>query len=574
MKFPTESALLQAATISTVTAQSYNTRFDGVTWDNANWVLKTTTLDQGHYQSRMSLANGYLGINLAAVGPFFEVDTPVDGDMISGWPLFDRRQTFATISGFWDSQPTTNGSNFPWLYQYGGESVISGVPHWAGLTVQTGDSILDASVEASQVSGFSSTVDFKAGVMSWNYTWTPADRTSLSIEYIMLVHKLYINQAAVQLKITPTSDINVTITDILDGDCAVRTDFVKKGSENSSSTIWTAVRPNGISNVTAYIYSTLLGDGFSTTQTITESPDIGSNKSSIAQSVHIGLSGGSTSTITKYIGGASTDAFSNPQSVARNASTSAATAGFDNLMQSHTEEWSNIITVDSVDHYSVPENGSLPHDPYIIEQQITSVTNPFEMLQNTVSANAIALAGKNSMLNANSISVGGLGSDSYAGLVFWDADIWMSSGLVVSFPEAAKAIINYRVRLFPQAKENINMAFSSSQNETGKFSSGGAVFPWTSGRFGNCTGTGPCFDYEYHINGDIGLGLYNYYAVTGDKGTFEEEMFPVYDAISTFYSDLLTLNASSGDWILTNATDPVSLDHMTMMEKLELTSTG
>ena len=563
MGIPTKCALFLAATVSTVAtaaaqAQIYSTRFDGVTWDNDNWSLMTTTLDQGHYQSRMSLANGYLGINLAAVGPFFEVDTPVDGDMVNGWPLFGRRQTFATISGFWDSQPTTNGSNFPWLYQYGGESVISGVPHWAGLTVATGDSILNASVEASQISNFSSTVNFKTGVMSWNYTWTPVNGSSLLVEYTMLVHKLYVNQAAVQLKLTAASDLNVTVTDVLDGDCAVRTDFVDKGFDNSSNTIWTAVRPNGISDVAAYLYSTLSGDAISSTQPITESSHIGANQSSIAQSVQMVLSGGITTTITKYIGGASTDGFSDPQSVARNASTSAADAGFDSLMQSHIAEWTAILTTDSVDDYSFPQNSSLPDDSYIVEQQITSITNPFEMLQNTVGANAIAIAGNNSMLNANSIAVGGLGSDSYAGLIFWDADIWMSSGLVVSFPEAAKAIINYRERLFPQAQENVNMSFSSSQNETGKFSSGGAVFPWTSGRFGNCTGTGPCFDYEYHINGDIGLGLYNYYVVTGDEDTFKDDLFPIYDAISTLYSDLLTLNTSSGEWVLTNATDPVS----------------
>lgn len=63
--------MLLAAMVKTVAAHIYNTRFDGVTWDNDNWILKTTTFDQGHYQSRMSLANGYLGINLAAVGPFF-----------------------------------------------------------------------------------------------------------------------------------------------------------------------------------------------------------------------------------------------------------------------------------------------------------------------------------------------------------------------------------------------------------------------------------------------------------------------------------------------------------------------
>ena len=93
----------------------YETAFDGVTWDNANWRLNTTSLDQGHYQSRMTVANGYHGISVAALGPFFEVDTPVDGDIIGGWPLYSRRQTFATIGGFWDVQPETNASNFDWL---------------------------------------------------------------------------------------------------------------------------------------------------------------------------------------------------------------------------------------------------------------------------------------------------------------------------------------------------------------------------------------------------------------------------------------------------------------------------
>lgn len=110
-----------AALCSCSQAKIYETRFNGTTWDDDAWSITTTNLDQGHYQSRMSLGNGYLGINLAAVGPFFDVDVQVNGDNIQGWPLFDRRQSFATIAGFWDSQPTTNGTNFGWLNQYGGE---------------------------------------------------------------------------------------------------------------------------------------------------------------------------------------------------------------------------------------------------------------------------------------------------------------------------------------------------------------------------------------------------------------------------------------------------------------------
>ncbi|KAK4972550.1 alpha,alpha-trehalase ath1 [Elasticomyces elasticus] len=551
------SALLVAARFAD--AIIYDTRFNGTTWDDDNWRITTTNLDQGHYQSRMSLANGYLGINLAAVGPFFEVDSPVNEDQINGWPLFDRRQTFATIAGFYDEQATTNGTNFEWLNQYGGESVISGVPHWAGLHVEVDGHLLDASVSGAQISGFSSTLDIGAGTMTWNYVWTPSGAPAMEIEYTMLVHKLYVNQAAVQLKITPTRDVNATFIDLLEGDCAVRTDFVAKGYEPVLPTIWTAVRPNGVSNVTAYIYSTMVGDdtvNHTSRTNVTMQSVVGTNSSTIAQAVNASLIAGQTTIVTKYIGGASSDAFSNPRGVALNGTTSAAQMGFSKMLHTHVAEWESIMTHDSVDNYAFSENGTLPDDANIVELQITSVTNPFNLLQNTIGANAIAAAGNNTKLDVNSISVCGLGSDCYAGLVFWDAEVWMAPGLVVAYPQAAKQIARYRLEKFPQAQANVKTAYQSSQNQTGKFSDGGAVYSWTSGRYGNCTGTGPCFDYEYHLNGDIGLELFNYYVATGDTAYFREYLFPVYDAIALFYTELLTYNETSGQYNFLNATDP------------------
>jgi trehalose/maltose hydrolase-like predicted phosphorylase len=95
----------------------------------------------------------------------------------------------------------------------------------------------------------------------------------------------------------------------------------------------------------------------------------------------------------------------------------------------------------------------------------------------------------------DSISVGGLTSDSYGGQVFWDADVWMQPGLVASHPEAAQRFTNFRVAKYEQAKANIETKFSGSQNQT-VFSSSAAIYPWTSGRFGNCTATGACWDYQ------------------------------------------------------------------------------
>jgi Glycosyl hydrolase family 65 central catalytic domain len=149
--------------------------------------------------------------------------------------------------------------------------------------------------------------------------------------------------------------------------------------------------------------------------------------------------------------------------------------------------------------------------------------------------------------------VSGLGSDSYAGQVFWDAEVWMQPGLVATFPYAAKGISNYRVARFPQAQANIKTAYQSSKNKT-HFSDSGAIYSWTSGRYGNCTATGPCWDYEYHINGDIALAFTNYWLTSGDTSFFRNELFPVHDAIATTYSEVLQKNGSY--WSLTNATDP------------------
>lgn len=533
------------------------TRFEGVTWDNTNWRLTTSKLDQGHYQSRGSIANGYLGINVAAVGPFFELDVPVNGDVINGWPLFSRRQTFATISGFFDSQPETNKSNFPWLSRYGGDSVISGVPHWSGLILDLGgDSYLDASVDNTTVSNFTSTLDMKGGVLTWKYRWTPiGQNVSFDISYQLFAHKLYVNRAVVHMEITPSADGNAKVVNILDGYSAVRTQFVDSGTDGQA--IYSSVRPDGVNNVTAYFYAQMTGsDGvdMSTLEVISDRPYIRQNDSTIAQAVKVNYKAGVTTKITKFVGAASTDGFKDPQGLAKDSCSSGLSNGYEASLQSHIAEWTEVFPDDSVDDFSLPETGAPPNDEHILESAITAVANPYYLLQTTVSANAMK-AVNYAPINRGSMSVGGLTSDSYAGLVFWDADIWMQPGFVTTFPEAAQSFTNYRLDKYGQALANIETAFTSSKNRT-VFSPGAAIYPWTSGRFGNCTATGPCFDYQYHLNGDIGLQLINNWITTGDTEYFKEHLYPIYNSIATMFADILERNGSK--WTLTNMTDPVS----------------
>ena len=489
-----------------------------------------------------------------------QVDQLVAGDNLNGWPLFDRRQTFATIAGFYATVNQTASTNFEWLYQYGGESVIAGIPHWSGLHVESNGHVLNASTNATQIKNFVASLDMKQGLKTWSYTWIPDSGPALNVSYRMLVHKLYVNQAAVELSITADQDTNVTVIDVFNGDCAVRSDFASSGWEKDSSQIWSAVRPHWIANITAFIYSTLATDGsseMSMTSRYTDKTYIGGNSSSIAQSAVVALKAGKTSVVSKFVGIASTEAFEDPRATALNASNSAAELGFNKMLKTNADEWAEVMPSDSVDDFSasVGIQDILREDVNILTLQITAVTNPWNILQNTVGSNAIAAAGNNTRLDIWSVAVGGLGSSSYAGWIFWDAEIWMAPGIVVSNPQAAKQIANYRKELFPQAQANVNDSYQGSTNAT-RFTSGGAAYPWISGKYGNCTAAGPCFDYEYHLNGDIGLELYNWYVATGDTETFKNDFFPIFDAVAHFFSELVKRNESTGKYELFNATDP------------------
>lgn len=522
-------------------ASVYNTAFPGVSWDLHNWRLTSSVFDQGHYQSRGSVANGYVGLNSAGAGPFFEVDVPVNGDNSNGWPLFSRRQAFAGISGFWD-------------VQNGGESFISGIPHWGGIILDLGNgTYLDAGVDDATISDYTTTFDYKAGVLSWNYTWSPRNQLAkFKIQFQIFAHKLDINVGVVRMLVESSADASASIINVLEGACAVRSTFVESGSEDDF--IYSAVHPLGLPDTTAYVFATLgfgLLRNVGSVQLTHEEPYIQSSDSSIGGKYSFNLTADQRVEITKYVGIASTDAFKNPKDRAKTAAQQAAQQGFDSLLRSHVLEWAHVMPDQFVDDFSL-DNGTLPDNQAIIDDSIMAVVNPFYLLQNTIGENAL-INSTGGPLNQNSISVGGLGSETYAGMIFWDAETWMQPGLVAAFPAAAKTVASYRVAHYKQAKRNAQMGGGTSKSGI-TMPDDAALYSWTSGRFGNCTGTGACWDYEYHINGDIGLALINQWVASGDDASFRNSYFPVFDSIATGFASILQPNGSK--WTLTDMTDP------------------
>lgn len=365
-----------------------------------------------------------------------------------------------------------------------------------------------------------------------------------------------VNVAAIRLTIDSSNAVNVTVTDLIDGRGAVRSDPHTTGMLGNASTIYSAVSPHWLGNITAWIFSTTQSDQFDVS-TRTNASDVfysPSNESTIGQAWTVALSAHSPVTISKYVGIASSDGFDDPESVASNASSSAAQIGFDTLFQGSSEAWSQLLNYDLVDDYTLPD-GSLPDDQNVVDMQIITKANAHYLLQNLLPEDG-------SDLNHWSVSVGGLSSDSYAGLVFWDADIFMSPGVSVSHPKYSVQIPKYRVMLSPQAARN------AAEND---FSSEAIIYPWTSGRFGNCTGTGPCVDYQYHINSDIFLNNIAYWRITSDDTWFRDQAIPVNDGVVQMFTELVKYNQTVGGYSIQNLTDP---DGKTKQPRYYMTATN
>ena len=529
----------------------HQTRFSGVTWDNDAWTLTSSVVNNSDWHAQSFVSNGYIGSSFASSGPFPYIYSTDGGQ----WWLH-QYGTFGTVAGFFDREPITLGAVYPGFIKYGWDSVISGLPCWGPLVLDLGNGVyLDASVNSDELSNIALQQDFKKGSANYAYTWTPSslDGFSVNVSFMAVADKLHPNRAYVQLNLTSSSPMEAKVVNILDGLSARRTDFHDKGVEGDY--IYSAVSPNGVGNVTGWVYAALDGTGvdMSTLKPAAKQPYINNHPSTIAQSVEVSLQPHKTISLTKYVGIASNDAFENPSHTAHNEMMKGKRSGFETAFEEHVHEWSAVLPEDSVTSFADPVTGETPE--HLMDRQVISVVAAGMLLMNTVSENAMKYV-KNAPINAWGIPVCGLTADCYSGQIFWDMDIFMGPYIAATHPVEAKQIPLPRTTLYHQAAANIQAANRSPTQRHTNFSPQAVIYPWSTGRDGNCTATGPCWDFEYHINGDIVKGFTDYWAASGDDDFFESSLLPITNSVATLFSDLIKFNSSTNTWVLKNMTDP------------------
>lgn len=536
---------------ATADSSGYNTIFPDVTWDSDAWTLTTTKANNSDWHAQSFVSNGYIGSSFASTGPFPYLYPTTTGQ----WWLHEYG-TFGTVAGFFNRNPITKGELYPEFIQYGWGSDIAGLPSWGPLVLDLGgDAYLDGTVDLDELSNIVLQQDFRKGTANYAYTWTPSclDGISVNVSFMAVADKLHPNRAYVHMNLTSESPIKGTVVNLLDGSAARRTDFQDKGVEDDY--IYSAVRPSGVSNVTAWTYASIDGTGLdkSTLRPVTDRPYISDYPSTIAQGIQINLEPHKTISLTKYIGIASNDAFEAPDQTAYREMLMGQRTGFATVFEQHVDEWAKVLPDDSVASFADPDTGEVPS--HLMDRQIASIVAAASLLMNTVGENALNYV-QHAPINIWGIGVCGLTSDCYGGQQFWDQEIWMAPYLAAAHPFEAKQISLSRTSIYDQALANIEAVSRSTSKKDIDFSPEAAIYPWSTGRDGNCTAVGPCWDFEYHVNGDIVKGFVDYWAASGNDAFFREKLLPITNSVAALYSDLLEFNSTTDTWMLKNMTDP------------------
>jgi trehalose/maltose hydrolase-like predicted phosphorylase len=436
-----------------------------------------------------------------------------------------------------------------------------------GLHLVVGDQVLNSTVDKRTISNFQQTMSYRDGVVNWKYTWSPRvegdKNVKFDIEMTSFMHRTRPNVAASELKVTPRGgNYNVTIVDLLDGRSAVRSSLSEKSASVypeiplPENTIWISNHPEGLPDIKAWTFSIAnISNGYTVESSRRRSTVLeASDDMSIGQEWDVNLVDDNVAVFHKFVGVASSDKYGMEASrVAGSTATMASFAGWNALISEHKDAWNHLMAKDRILNLRDPITGKLPVDgEHVTQLQIMHTTSHFYLLQN--------LLDNKGDLNDNSVSVGGLTSDTYGGMVFWDADFWMFPTILETNPDYATQIPKYRTKLYPQAKANTQEDYVLAKY---KFDNESVLYSWTSGRYGNATGTGPVADYEVHLNAITAISMFQWLAVTGNDTFFRAQFWPVVNGIG---HTIATLLQKDGDgYSIRNMTDPdeyaVSLPH-------------
>ena len=450
------------------------------------WVLSNSTYSSKDYLQMPYIGNGFFGTRVPQIGQGAEFNIGS-----SGWPWFyeKNRPTTALIAGLF------------------GDRRLASTPTWTTLDLVIGDAKLTADVPASQISQYSQKLDQSTGTVTTQFRWTPTAGRETDVRFTVLANRERMHLGQAQVTVTPQWSGSLDIESVLDGRSTINLSGVAHAVDltNHLATVeLKAGDPTGTGKpaaATAVLASQLVaGDGVAATSTALLPNDL----TTAGEKVSFPVVQGRSYTVTKYVGMSTSLEPGTPRQVAEKAARDAKATGWDALVKEHERAWQQLWAPNTV----VPGNPELQ----------SAINAQFYTLYSSVREGL-----------AYPVGPAGLSSNDYAGWAFWDADTWIFPALLAFHPELAKAIVQFRANTLDQAKLN---AVAKSKPP---FALKGAIWPWTSWGGAKC---GECYatDGQVHLQSDISLAQWQYFAATGDTQWLKAYGYPVISAVADYWT--------------------------------------
>lgn len=354
---------------------------------------------------------------------------------------------------------------------------------------------------------------------------------------------------------------DVHIVDILDNQSALRTTTVKTEVNAASSQIVSAVSPDGVDHVMAYVLSSTVGDELLRLEDQNEyssdfvsdfndptsfgsanSSDTEAESASSTQRYRFSP-GLQSATVYKYASIASSEHYgSNTETVVSEVVSSAIDRGYHTISQEHSAEVGKLMSEDFVADLRDPMTGSLPADDDTVKAlQITAISSAYYLYTSLIPWSSTRDENPSTCIACNSLAVGGLVSQTYGGKIFWDADLFVAPAIQGVHPKLSRQFSLYRINRAEQSRKN---------TERHGLQAGSMLYAWTSGRHGQCYNmSAPCIMYQYHLNADIALSMTMGRNTSGDRDWFDKHgAVEVIDGVALGLSDTLTRREDTGLW--------------------------
>ena len=426
-----------------------------------------------HYESLFALGSGYLTAR-ASIEEGFE-----DDDQSTEFERFMGNTTLETMKAAkskWGTYMPVIQARHPYLM-----TGIVNQPYFLGLVVYADGEKLD--LETSKVTGYRRWLDLKTATLYRTLVWETKSGQQVELNFVRFMNpeekfvcvqhgQLKMLSGSAEIKVVSTVDNNVRTNGF---DKFTRTAVDHKGGVIYSDV--TTNRNNRIITASAMI-STSAAD-----EVITQA------SRRISTSAAFQLQAGETAAVTK-VSAVITDMYFPVdqlvevavEMVNRNLSHS-----IDDLHQAHAAVWNKYWSAFDVEIEATDRAG------YNSQQAIRMAI--YHLLR-----------AKAPDEERGALCPKGTTADTYYGSVFWDTDIFHLPYYVYTNPPAARAQVMFRYHTLPAAR-----AIARGYDYPG------ARFAWQS----DVNGEETCVlwqyaDHQVHINSDVAVAVWHYYAATGD----------------------------------------------------------